>query len=243
MRLVHPLTVGGTRHRHGCPRRPGRRLRGGRERSREGRGRGVSPSRSRWSGSPSWRRSPPSRRRSSTFAAAVGIGVVWALPTVALGAATLLVVNTAPIVLASTVTLWYLGYRPADRTAGALGQNLRRRPRRRSRSPSSSFSRSSRSPGRRGRTRLGREPGDRGRPGHARAGGVRGADAPVGPGRVHRTRAASGARGVDVVVSRPTGKDYPDLAADVGRSLEEQTGAEVAVSVEFAGRTEFHSVT
>ena len=34
-----------------------------RERSREGGGRGVSPSRSRWSGSPSRRRSPPSRRR------------------------------------------------------------------------------------------------------------------------------------------------------------------------------------
>jgi uncharacterized membrane protein len=53
-------------------------------------------------------------------AASVGIGVVWALPTVALGSATLLVVNTASIVLAGSRTLWYLGYRPAEWTPGVL---------------------------------------------------------------------------------------------------------------------------
>jgi uncharacterized hydrophobic protein (TIGR00271 family) len=57
-------------------------------------------------------------------AAAVGIGVVWGFPVVALGAATLLVVNTASILLAGAVTLWLLGYRPEtpeDRGRGILG--------------------------------------------------------------------------------------------------------------------------
>ncbi|WP_152419977.1 TIGR00341 family protein [Haloferax prahovense] len=46
-------------------------------------------------------------------AAAVGIGVAWAIPAVAVGALTLLAVNVASIVLAGTLALWYLGYRPS----------------------------------------------------------------------------------------------------------------------------------
>ncbi|CQR49918.1 MULTISPECIES: DUF389 domain-containing protein [Haloferax] len=46
-------------------------------------------------------------------AAAVGIGVAWAIPAVAIGALTLLAVNVASIILAGTLALWYLGYRPS----------------------------------------------------------------------------------------------------------------------------------
>ncbi|KAB1194209.1 TIGR00341 family protein [Haloferax sp. MBLA0076] len=47
-------------------------------------------------------------------AAAVGIGVAWGIPTVTVGALTLLVVNIVGIVFAGTLSLWYLGYRPTD---------------------------------------------------------------------------------------------------------------------------------
>ncbi|WP_255195996.1 TIGR00341 family protein [Halorarius litoreus] len=57
-------------------------------------------------------------------AAAVGIGVVWGLPLVAFGAAVLLLINAVSILLAGTVTLWYLGYRPEGWTPGALRANL-----------------------------------------------------------------------------------------------------------------------
>lgn len=57
-------------------------------------------------------------------AAAVGIGVVWGLPLVAFGAATLLVINAATILLAGTVTLWYLGYRPEGWTEWAIRPNI-----------------------------------------------------------------------------------------------------------------------
>ena len=50
-----------------------------------------------------------------------------------------------------------------------------------------------------------------------------------------------GARGVDVVVSRPADRGYPDLTADIGRTLEERTGTDVAVTAEFAEQTEFRS--
>ena len=45
-------------------------------------------------------------------AAAVGVGLVWAIPVVTVGAATLLLVNTVSILLSAGATLWYLGYRP-----------------------------------------------------------------------------------------------------------------------------------
>jgi uncharacterized hydrophobic protein (TIGR00341 family) len=45
-------------------------------------------------------------------AAAVGVGLVWAIPVVTVGAATLLFVNTVSILLSAGATLWYLGYRP-----------------------------------------------------------------------------------------------------------------------------------
>jgi uncharacterized hydrophobic protein (TIGR00341 family) len=45
-------------------------------------------------------------------AAAVGIGVAWGYPAVALGAAVLLAVNILTITASGALTLWYLGYRP-----------------------------------------------------------------------------------------------------------------------------------
>jgi uncharacterized hydrophobic protein (TIGR00271 family) len=47
-------------------------------------------------------------------AAAVGIGLAWALPAVTLGAFALLAVNVTGIVLSGTATLWYLEYRPDE---------------------------------------------------------------------------------------------------------------------------------
>ena len=47
-------------------------------------------------------------------AAAVGIGFAWGLPSVALGALVLLVVNAVAVNLAGFLVLWYFGYRPID---------------------------------------------------------------------------------------------------------------------------------
>jgi uncharacterized hydrophobic protein (TIGR00271 family) len=47
-------------------------------------------------------------------AAAVGIGLAWGLPHVALGAGLLLLVNAVAVNLSAFVTLWLLGYRPPD---------------------------------------------------------------------------------------------------------------------------------
>lgn len=47
-------------------------------------------------------------------AAAVGIGIAWGEPTIAIGAAILLAVNTAAINLTGVGGLWGLGYRPED---------------------------------------------------------------------------------------------------------------------------------
>lgn len=45
-------------------------------------------------------------------AAAVGIGLAWGLPSVAVGALVLLLVNVVAVNVAGFVVLWYLGYRP-----------------------------------------------------------------------------------------------------------------------------------
>lgn len=47
-------------------------------------------------------------------AAAVGIGLAWGLPHVALGAGLLLLVNAVAVNLSAVAVLWYLGYRPPD---------------------------------------------------------------------------------------------------------------------------------
>ncbi len=50
-------------------------------------------------------------------AAAVGIGIAWGVPTVAVGAAVLLTVNMAAINMTGIAGLWGLGYRPEDDTS------------------------------------------------------------------------------------------------------------------------------
>ncbi|MBX0321728.1 TIGR00341 family protein [Halomicroarcula sp. F13] len=47
-------------------------------------------------------------------AAAVGVGIAWGLPAVALGAGILLLVNAASINLTGFLVLWGLGFRPRD---------------------------------------------------------------------------------------------------------------------------------
>lgn len=47
-------------------------------------------------------------------AAAVGIGIAWGVPSVALGALLLLIMNAVLIILAALAVLWYIGYRPED---------------------------------------------------------------------------------------------------------------------------------
>ncbi|MFC7231416.1 DUF389 domain-containing protein [Saliphagus sp. GCM10025308] len=59
-------------------------------------------------------------------AAAVGIGLAWNAPLVAAGAFVLLTINAASIVLSGLAVFWYLGYRPADWVPGDLGRNLTR---------------------------------------------------------------------------------------------------------------------
>ncbi|SFG77644.1 TIGR00341 family protein [Halopelagius inordinatus] len=51
-------------------------------------------------------------------AAAVGIGLAWGLPSVALGAILLLVVNAVAVNVAAFLVLWYLGYRPQEWSEG-----------------------------------------------------------------------------------------------------------------------------
>lgn len=50
-------------------------------------------------------------------AAAVGIGIAWGLPAVALGASILLLVNVASINLTGFLVLWGLGFRPVEWSA------------------------------------------------------------------------------------------------------------------------------
>lgn len=53
-------------------------------------------------------------------AAAVGIGVAWGIPTVALGAFLLLVLNAIAIHVSGAFVLWYLGYRPGRWTTSDI---------------------------------------------------------------------------------------------------------------------------
>ncbi|MFB6079578.1 MAG: DUF389 domain-containing protein [Haloferacaceae archaeon] len=60
-------------------------------------------------------------------AAAVGIGVAWGVPGIALGAFLLLVLNAAAIHVAGASVLRYLGYRPDRRTEATRRSTLSRR--------------------------------------------------------------------------------------------------------------------
>lgn len=57
-------------------------------------------------------------------AAAVGIGVAWGLPGVAVGAIVLLVVNAVAVNLAGFAVLWYLDYRPQNWVESGVLESL-----------------------------------------------------------------------------------------------------------------------
>jgi uncharacterized hydrophobic protein (TIGR00341 family) len=57
-------------------------------------------------------------------AAAVGIGIVWGVPAIALGAFVLLVVNAASIHASGVVVLWAMGYRPDEWVEGDIRASL-----------------------------------------------------------------------------------------------------------------------
>ncbi|MFH5800463.1 TIGR00341 family protein [Haladaptatus sp. CMAA 1911] len=57
-------------------------------------------------------------------AAAVGIGIAWNIPAIALGSLILLIVNAASIHVTGVLVLWYLGYRPDGWESGAIRPNL-----------------------------------------------------------------------------------------------------------------------
>ena len=57
-------------------------------------------------------------------AAVVGIGIAWNIPTIAVGALILLIVNAASIHVSGVAVFWYLGYRPEGWKPGMVRPNL-----------------------------------------------------------------------------------------------------------------------
>lgn len=58
-------------------------------------------------------------------AAAIGIGVAWGYPLVALGAFVLLVLNLLSITVSGALALWYLGYKPENWDLGSPLRTIR----------------------------------------------------------------------------------------------------------------------
>jgi len=166
-------------------------------------------------------------------AAAVGIGLAWGLPHVAVGAGLLLLVNAVAVNLSAVLALWYLGYRPPDWSLDGLA-TLRREwgtvaavvvlvgllavaatllaaPVAFERAATAAVEDVVTSE-RYAELELVRVRADVG--------------VGVGPGP------ADGGS-VTVVVSRPVDAAYPDLAARLGAAIAAETGREVAVVVEF----------
>lgn len=169
-------------------------------------------------------------------AAAVGIGIAWGLPSVALGAFLLLVINAVAVNLAGFLVLWYLGYRPSEWAENNDSSALRRY------APTIMAL----------VVLLGI---------FGVAGGIvtdqvaveneikdvvegtltdseydrlelRSVQVEVNSvAFFHETPT------VTVVVSRPAGESYPDLADELRTRIEEETGEQVIVSVEYRDRT------
>jgi uncharacterized hydrophobic protein (TIGR00341 family) len=168
-------------------------------------------------------------------AAAVGIGVVWGLPAVALGALGLLVLNTVAVNLSGFLALGYLGYRPG--TWGDDG-GLRRF------APVAIalvlllavFAVA-------GLGLAGQVQFDRTVKGavddtlaEERYGAVELEDISV---EVFGANVLGGQRSISVTVSRPADRSYPDLPRALARTIEDRTGASVAVEVTVHDRREF----
>ncbi|MDL5361567.1 DUF389 domain-containing protein [Halalkalicoccus sp. NIPERK01] len=166
-------------------------------------------------------------------AAAVGVGIAWGIPSVALGAFVLLTVNAALVTLAAIAVLWGFGYRPADWTDRPLRER---------------FSPEFGPPIVLLAVLLCLLAGS----GVVIAGEVafenevnRGVEEVLAEDAYDRvelvdvqTRFAdgdlsAGDRRVSVVVSRPADEAYPDLPAALAARIEERTGTAVAVEVEY----------
>jgi uncharacterized hydrophobic protein (TIGR00341 family) len=168
-------------------------------------------------------------------AAAVGIGVAWGLPTVAVGAFVLLAVNLVSINLAAATVFWALGYRSGDWDLGS------------------------------GFTAIRSNPGSAVLVllvvvGIVASGGAigrhmtfeNGADTAVqtvleepryGSLEVVAVRTTFGIPGlpgsprrVTVQVRRPVDQSYPDLADELARAVRSTTGSRAAVTVEYTER-------
>ncbi|MFC6793393.1 TIGR00341 family protein [Halobaculum halobium] len=172
-------------------------------------------------------------------AAAVGIGIAWNVPGVALGAFLLLVLNVVAIHLSAAAVLWYLGYRPDRSTAGgdtAVGST----PRYASAAIlgvvlAATLLASGGLVG----AQIGFE-----RQANDAAGDALDAEAYadlelVSVSSAFRLRgpiASGDVQRVTVVVARPADQPYPALSRTIADRLERDTDREVAVTVEFVER-------
>ncbi|MFC7138096.1 TIGR00341 family protein [Halobaculum litoreum] len=174
-------------------------------------------------------------------AAAVGIGVAWGVPAVALGAALLLVLNAIAIHLAAAAVLWYLGYRPDDPTANRDGGL-----------PWSRYASVGAVAlvllvafGVAGAAVAGQVAFER--EANAVVADVAAADQYEALEVVAVTTefglpdpiAPDTDPAVTVVVSRPADRPYPDLSRDIAARLERETGRSAVVTVEFVERRRF----
>jgi uncharacterized hydrophobic protein (TIGR00341 family) len=168
-------------------------------------------------------------------AAAVGIGVAWGLPAVALGALALLVVNTIGVNLSGFLALGYLGYRP-----GTWGEDGGRR----RFAPVAvalvlllaAFAVA-------GLGLVAQTQFDRAVNGAVddtlateQYGAVELEDLSA---EVVGANVLGGQRSISITVSRPADRSYPDLPQALASTIEERTGRSVAVEVTIHDRREF----
>jgi uncharacterized hydrophobic protein (TIGR00271 family) len=175
-------------------------------------------------------------------AAAVGVGLVWAVPVVAVGAATLLLVNTVSILLSAAATLWYLGYRPEGWEASDPFARLTRAETIRlvltvvvllgafavpavAMVEHVSLETTA--------NEVVQETLDRPTYRELSLLSVRAEFQVLGR--------PTGPTEVNVVVSRPADSAYPDLATTIGERVAERTRGDVSVTVEFVERQEYES--
>lgn len=175
-------------------------------------------------------------------AAAVGVGLVWAVPVVAVGAATLLLVNTVSILLSASATLWYLGYRPEGWEASDPFARLTRTETIRlvltvvvllgafavpavAMADHVSLETTA--------NEVVQETLDRPTYRELSLLSVRAEFEVLGR--------PTGPTEVTIVVSRPADAAYPDLATTIGERVAERTSGDVSVTVEFVERQEYES--
>lgn len=174
-------------------------------------------------------------------AAAVGIGVAWGYPVVALGAFVLLVANAASINISAAGIFWYLGYRPDGWDETTHMEHLR----------SLIHSRSALTvavalavviagPGVMMADHISFE-NDTKTAVQDLLGQERYEDVELRSIHIAFTDfgLSEGKREVTVVVSRPAGAQYPTLPRDISAEIKKQTDQDIAVSVEYVTKRTF----